>query len=77
VVTLSGETLNNLISLGNNNRHNLEQCLMVVPVERIAEQAHKAGIARTCVPLSLADDAIVAAVADQLASPDESSGNIK
>ncbi len=77
VVTLSGETLNNLISLSNNTGHNLEHCLMVVPVERIADQAHKAGIKRTCVPESLADSAIVAAVAQQLARPDVSSGNTK
>lgn len=77
VVTLSGETLNNLISLGNNTGHNLKHCLMVVPVERIAEQARRAGIPRTCVPESLADNAIVAAVAHQLASLDVSSGNTK
>jgi uroporphyrinogen-III synthase len=77
VVTLSGETLNNLISLGNNTGHNLEHCLMVVPVERIADQARKAGLRYTCVPESLADHAIVAAVADQLASLDVSPGNTK
>ena len=71
VVTLSGETLNNLISLGNNTSHNLKDCLVVVPVERIAQQARKAGLHRTCVPDSLADHAIVAAVADQLASLDQ------
>jgi uroporphyrinogen-III synthase len=75
VVTLSGETLNNLISLGNNTRHNLKHCLMVVPAKRIADQAHKAGMQQTCVPESLADHAIVAAVAQQLASLDVSSGN--
>ena len=77
VVTLSGETLNNLISLGNNTGHNLKHCLMVVPVERIAEQARRAGILHTCVPQSLADNAIVAAIAHQLASLDVSSGNTK
>ena len=77
VVTLSGETLNNLISLGNNTGHNLKHCLMVVPVERIAEQARKAGLRQTCVPESLADHAIVAAVAHQLASLDVSPGTIK
>ena len=77
VVTLSGETLNNLISLSNNTGHNLKKCLMVVPVERIADQAHKAGLPHTCVPESLADHAIVAAVAHQLASLDASPGNTK
>ena len=77
VVTLSGETLNNLISLGNNTGHNLENCLVVVPVERVADQARKAGLRYTCVPESLADHAIVAAVAHQLASLDVSSRNTK
>jgi uroporphyrinogen-III synthase len=77
VITLSGETLNNLISLGNNNGHNLKQCLMVVPVERVARLAREAGLPNVCVPESLADHAIVAAVADQLASPDASSGKTK
>ena len=77
IVTLSGETLNNLISLGNNSSHNLKHCLVVVPAERIAGQAHSAGIRRTCVPHSLDDSAIVAAVAHQLASLDVSPGNTK
>ncbi|MDI9246489.1 uroporphyrinogen-III synthase [Marinobacter sp. CHS3-4] len=77
VVTLSGETLNNLILLGNNTGHTLEKSLVVVPVERIANQAHEAGFRHTCVPGSLADDDIVAAVAEQLASLDVSSGKTK
>lgn len=77
VITLSGETLNNLISLSNNSGHNLQQCLLVVPVERIADQARAAGLPRTCVPKSLADHAIVAAVAKQLANLDASPGSIK
>jgi len=63
--------------LGNNNGHNLKQCLMVVPVERVARLAREAGLPNVCVPESLADHAIVAAVADQLASPDASSGKTK
>lgn len=77
VITLSGETLNNLISLGNNNGHNLEKCLMVVPVERVAGLARETGLTNICVPESLADHAIVAAVADQLARPVVSSGKTK
>jgi len=77
IVTLSGETLNNLIALGENTGHNLENTLLVVPVERIAEQARAAGLRRTCVPGSLADSTIVAAVAKQLASRDGGSGNTK
>lgn len=70
VVTLSGETLNNLVSLSDNSGHNLTDTLVVVPVERIADQARTAGFRRTCVPGSLADSAIVAAAAEQLGSPD-------
>lgn len=77
VVTLSGETLNNLIALSKNTGHNLEDTLLVVPVERIAEQARLAGLRRTCIPGSLADSTIVAAVAEQLASLDGGSGNTK
>ncbi|HSP01602.1 MAG TPA: uroporphyrinogen-III synthase [Thioalkalivibrio sp.] len=77
VITLSGETLNNLIALSENTGHNLEDTLLVVPVERIAAQARLAGLRRTCIPRSLADSTIVAAVAEQLASPDGGSGNTK
>lgn len=77
IVTLSGETLNNLIALSENTGHNLEDTLLVVPVERIAEQARQAGLRRTCIPGSLADSTIVAAVAEQLASLDGGSGNTK
>ncbi len=77
IVTLSGETLNNLIALSENTGHNLEETLLVVPVERIAEQARLAGLRRTCIPGSLADSTIVAAVAEQLASLDGGSGNTK
>lgn len=72
VVTLSGETLNNLICLSNNTDHNLKNCLIVVPVKRIADQAHKAGLHQTCVPESLADHDIVATVAHELAGFDAS-----
>ncbi|MCL7945596.1 uroporphyrinogen-III synthase [Marinobacter sp. ATCH36] len=77
IITLSGETLNNLIALSENTGHNLEDTLLVVPVERIAEQARLAGLRRTCIPGSLADSTIVAAVAEQLASLDGGSGNTK
>lgn len=77
IITLSGETLNNLIALSENTGHNLKNTLLVVPVERIAEQARLAGLRRTCIPGSLADSSIVAAVAEQLASLDGGSGNTK
>ncbi len=69
VVALSGETLNNLVSLSDNSGHNLKKTLVVVPVERIADQARAAGLRQTCIPGSLADSAIVEAVARQLSSP--------
>ena len=72
VVTLSGETLNNLVCLSNNTNHNLKNCLMVVPVKRIADQAYEAGLRQTCIPESLADDDVVAAIAHRLASLDAS-----
>lgn len=69
VITLSGETLNNLIALGKNTNHNLQEAVLLVPADRVAEQARAAGFNRICIPESLADPDIVAAVARQL-SPD-------
>ncbi|WP_166269626.1 uroporphyrinogen-III synthase [Marinobacter caseinilyticus] len=69
IITLSMETLNNLIALSKNTNHNLEQCLLVVPAERVADQARHAGFNRVCLPDSLHDDAIVTCIADHLASP--------
>lgn len=77
IVTLSGETLNNLIALSEISGHNLDHTLLVVPAQRVAEQARLAGLRRTCTPQSLSDSAIVAAVAAQLAGPDGGSENNK
>ncbi|MDX1800772.1 MAG: uroporphyrinogen-III synthase [Marinobacter sp.] len=62
LITLSGETLNNLIALGENTDHNLKQRLLVVPVERVAETARAAGFRMVCIPASLDDDAIAVAI---------------
>lgn len=66
LITLSGETLNNLIALGENSDHNLKQRLLVVPVERVAETARAAGFRMVCIPASLDDDAIAAAICQAL-----------
>ncbi|MBW4935469.1 uroporphyrinogen-III synthase [Marinobacter sp. F4206] len=77
VITLSGETLNNLIALCANSSHNLYDRLLIVPAERIAEQARAAGFENPCIPGSLADNDIVAAVAAQLNGQDGGSGKAK
>ncbi len=66
VVVLSGETLNNFIALGENSDHTLRQRLLVLPVQRVADQAAAAGFRNLCLPDSLQDDHIVAAVARRL-----------
>ncbi|SFM01257.1 uroporphyrinogen-III synthase [Marinobacter zhejiangensis] len=68
VVVLSGETLNNFIALGQNSDHTLNQRLMVVPALRIAEQAANQGFRNTCVPDTLTDQGIIAAVAEYFAA---------
>ena len=70
VVTLSGETLNNFIALGENSDHTLYQRLLVVPVQRVADQAARAGFRKLCVPDALGDEEVVAAVARCLSATD-------
>lgn len=67
VVTLSGETLNNFIALSENSGHNYTQSLLLVPVQRVAEQAARAGFSRYCIPHSLQDEAIVETIAEAIA----------
>lgn len=67
VITLSGETLNNLVALSQNTNHNLKQQLLVVPAERVAQQARNAGFERVGLPAALDDNAILNCIADQLA----------
>ncbi|MCM0614275.1 uroporphyrinogen-III synthase [Marinobacter sediminum] len=74
IVALSGETLNNLIALCANSGHNLYDRLLIVPAERVAEQARAAGFRNPCTPGSLADNDIVATVAAQLTGRDGGSG---
>lgn len=77
IVALSGETLNNLIALCANSGHNLYDRLLIVPADRVAEQARAAGFRNPCIPGSLADNDIVATVAAQLAGRDGGSGKAK
>jgi len=77
VIALSGETLNNLIALCANCSHNLYDSPVIVPARRIADQARAAGFNAPCIPGSLADNDIVAAVAEQLAGRDGGSGKAK
>lgn len=77
IITLSGETLNNLIALGANSSHNLYDRLLIVPADRVAKQARAAGFTTLCIPGSLADNDIVAAVAQQFAGRDGGSGKAK
>lgn len=77
VIALSGETLNNLIALSANCSHNLYDRPVIVPARRIADQALAAGFNAPCIPGSLADNDIVAAVAEQLAGRDGGSGKAK
>ena len=77
IIVLSGETLNNLIALCANYSHNLYDRLLIVPADRVAEQARAAGFQNPCIPGSLADNDIVATVAAQFAGRDGGSGKAK
>lgn len=77
IIALSGETLNNLIALCANSSHNLYDRPVIVPARRIADQALAAGFNAPFIPGSLADNDIVAAVAEQLAGRNGGSGTAK
>ncbi|AKO51447.1 uroporphyrinogen III synthase [Marinobacter psychrophilus] len=66
VITLSGGTLRNLVALCAKNDHNLYRKLLIVPVERVAEQAQAAGFIHPHVPAGLTDNNIVASVTERL-----------
>ncbi|GGC69746.1 uroporphyrinogen-III synthase [Marinobacter halophilus] len=66
IIALSGETLNNLIEIGANYHQTLYHALLVVPAERIAEQARSAGFSSLLVPDGLADVDLVTSVASRL-----------
>ncbi len=67
IIALSAETLNNFIALNDNSDHNLKQRLLVLPVQRVAELATSTGFTNVCVPDSLTDSDVVAAVVQRLA----------
>ncbi|WP_322853385.1 uroporphyrinogen-III synthase [Marinobacter sp. X15-166B] len=67
IIALSAETLNNFIALNRISGHNLKQQLLVLPVQRVAELAASAGYTNVCIPASLTDPEVVAAVAQRLA----------
>ncbi|WP_144821301.1 uroporphyrinogen-III synthase [Marinobacter piscensis] len=77
IIALSGETLNNLIALCANSSHTLYDRLIIVPARRIADQARAAGFNAPFIPGSLADNDIVAAVAEQLPGREGGSGKAK
>ena len=62
IIALSGETLNNLIALGENSVHNLYNALLVVPAARVAKQARDAGFRRVLVPDGLDAPALIASI---------------
>ncbi len=66
IVALSGETLNNLIATDPDNLDALHQALLVVPAERVADQARNAGFEYPFVPEGLADQDLVISVASRL-----------
>ncbi|MEX0605088.1 MAG: uroporphyrinogen-III synthase [Marinobacter sp.] len=71
IITLSGETLNNLVALSQNTNHNLKQQLLVVPAERVAQQARNAGFKWISLPAALDDNAILTCITEQLAERDQ------
>lgn len=58
LVILSGETLNNLLALSQNADRQLFQRLLIVPTERIAQQARAVGFSRCIVPDRLDNPAL-------------------
>lgn len=63
LITLSGETLNNLIRVVQNTDNTLLHRQLVVPVSRVADQARQAGFTDVQVPSALTADAIAACIA--------------
>jgi uroporphyrinogen-III synthase len=66
IVVLSGETLNNLLALGQNADRSLLSRLLLVPTERVAEQARRAGFARLAVAKALDTPALAASLEQAL-----------
>jgi len=63
IIALSGETLNNLIDVGSSFQQTLQEALLVVPAERVSEQARNSGFRNVLVPEGLADQDLVTSVA--------------
>lgn len=70
IVALSGETLNNLLALGQNADGNLLSRRLLVPTDRVAEQARMLGFNRTLVAQSLDTPALAASLERGLTMPD-------
>ncbi len=66
IIALSGETLNNLIDIGSGHPQALYDALLVVPAERITEQARIAGFSNLLIPDGLTDASLVTSVASRL-----------
>ncbi|MFE8071203.1 uroporphyrinogen-III synthase [Marinobacteraceae bacterium S3BR75-40.1] len=70
IVVMSGETLNNLIALGQNTDHQLLSRTVLVPVARVAEQARERGFTQVLVPDALDPASIMACLADHRKGPE-------
>jgi len=68
IIALSGETLNNLNEAAPEYRQNRCSALVVVPAERVAEQARANGYRNLFVPDGLDDKSLVASVTSRLSS---------
>ncbi|QCF27368.1 uroporphyrinogen-III synthase [Hydrocarboniclastica marina] len=64
LVVLSGETLNNLLSLGQNVDNRLRLRGLLVPTARVAEQARSAGFTRVAIASDLSFSGLEQALAD-------------
>ena len=65
IVALSGETLNNLLALGQNADTGLFQRCLVLPTDRVADHARAAGFKRTLVAPGM-DNATLALLLEQV-----------
>ncbi len=65
VITLSGETLNNLLQVVQNTDPGLFRRRLIVPVSRVAEDAEAAGFTDTVIPGDLSPTGLIAACAQQ------------
>ncbi len=66
VIALSGETLNNLNETAPDYHQSLHSAFVVVPAERVAQQARAAGYRNLLVPEGLDDQSLVTSVASWL-----------